>query len=138
VNSIKDNVTFTSIEGENRFKNKTDEFSFLLKPSKIAGVGVFVTHNIKKGTRLRLFKRPERIIWANDVDKIPHLRKFTDFFGVIEGKFISIPEDFSSMCVGWYMNHSDKPNAVHDERYRYFAKNDIKAGEEITIDYREL
>ena len=35
-------------------KDKTDEFSFILKPAQY-GVGVFATHDIKAGTSLRLF-----------------------------------------------------------------------------------
>ena len=34
-------------------KNTTDEYSFILKPSK-HGVGVFAVHGIKKGTLLKL------------------------------------------------------------------------------------
>ena len=37
---------------------KTTEFSFILKPSKY-GVGVFATHNIAKGTYLRLFNEKD-------------------------------------------------------------------------------
>jgi len=36
------------------YKNKTDEFSFVIKPSK-HGVGVFAAHGIRSGTYLRLF-----------------------------------------------------------------------------------
>jgi SET domain-containing protein len=41
------------------------------------------------------------------------------------------------MEVGWFLNHSDKPNAYH-ENYEYYALRDIKEGEEITIDYNSL
>ena len=37
-----------------KYKTKTTEFSFILKPAK-CGVGVFTTHNIKVKTFLRLF-----------------------------------------------------------------------------------
>lgn len=39
---------------EDDYLDKTDEFSFILKPSEY-GIGVFATHNIKKDTYLRLF-----------------------------------------------------------------------------------
>src|SRR5262245_41588622 len=36
---------------------ETNEFSFVLKPSKIAGVGVFATHDIPKGAILNFWKQ---------------------------------------------------------------------------------
>jgi SET domain-containing protein len=48
-----------------------------------------------------------------------------------------VARSFSHMHVGWYLNHSDQPNA-HHERFKYFASRDIDANEEITIDYRDL
>lgn len=41
------------------------------------------------------------------------------------------------MPVGWYINHSETPNAVHKD-YNFYACCDISAGEEITIDYNTL
>ena len=48
-----------------------------------------------------------------------------------------VARSFGHMHVGWYLNHSDEPNA-HHARFRYFASRDIDADEEITIDYRDL
>ena len=41
------------------------------------------------------------------------------------------------MSVIRYLNHSKTPNAYH-KNYNYYALRDIKAGEEITIDYNTL
>jgi SET domain-containing protein len=41
------------------------------------------------------------------------------------------------MSIGWYLNHSDQPNAAH-RRYVYFALKAIRKGEEVTMDYRTL
>ncbi len=41
------------------------------------------------------------------------------------------------MEIGWYVNHSNTPNA-HHLNYKYYALRDIKAGEEIVIDYNTL
>jgi len=41
------------------------------------------------------------------------------------------------MEFGWFLNHSKKPNAYH-KNYEYYALNNIKAGEEITVDYNTL
>jgi len=51
---------------------------------------------------------------------------------------VYMPANFGAMAVGWYLNHSDSPNAHHDAGYKYFASRDIAAGEEITINYYEL
>ena len=54
------------------------------------------------------------------------------------GDTLICPKDFGCMEIGWYLNHSKTPNAYHDDDYNYYASNDIKAGEEITIDYNLL
>jgi hypothetical protein len=117
-------------------KNKTTEFSFMLKPAEY-GVGVFATHDIKKGTFLRLFgdsKSPSdncRELRDEDVPKL-----FWSYCPSRGGTMMG-PSDFGRMEVGWYLNHSKIPNARH-ENYNYYALRDIKAGEEIAIDYNSL
>lgn len=115
-------------------KNKTTEFSFILKPSE-HGVGVFAAHNIEKDTYLRLFneERVEVSILRRKED-VPET--FKDYC-VDKGDMMLCPKDFGCMEVGWYINHSKAPNAYHDN-YSYYALRDIKEGEEITIDYNTL
>jgi SET domain-containing protein len=134
------NITFINIPTQSVIRNETDEFSFLLKPSPIAGVGVFITHKVKKGTRLRVFSgaAPTRKIRLAEAKRNPVLAKFVEFFAVASNGWVYIPASFSAMPVGWYLNHSDSPNACHDEGYRYYASRDIDEGEEITIDYHDL
>lgn len=48
------------------------------------------------------------------------------------------PEDFGRMHIGWYLNHSKNSNTKCDEDYKWYAARDIKAGEEILIDYNLL
>ena len=121
----------------------TDEFSFLLKPSSISGVGVFCTHGIAKGTRLALFPQP-RLRWFrtrffsnNEIERDPRLKRYCDVYGVARSRGTHVARNFCWMQVGWYLNHSEQPNA-HRTRNRYFASRDIEADEEITIDYRVL
>lgn len=118
----------------------TNEFSFILKPSQY-GVGVFTAHDIEKGTRLRLFAddNPVREMKKEDVPE--SLRYLT----ASRGDILLCPPDFGCMPIGWHLNHSKNPNAIHDpneptEKYYgiWFAARDIKEGEEITIDYNEL
>jgi hypothetical protein len=116
----------------------TDEFSFILKPSKLSGVGVFCTHAIAKGTRLALFPNLKpRYISNARLERDPRLRAFCQVYGVAIGGGSVVARSFGHMHVGWYLNHSDEPNA-HHERFAYFASRDIAADEEITIDYRGL
>lgn len=121
----------------NYMKEITGEFSFILKPSK-HGVGVFATHNIKKDTYLRLFgdeKLDESKIIIRSKKEVPKL--FQDFcMERKEGELIC-PEDFGEMPVGWYLNHSNDPNAYHKD-FNFYSLRNIKEGEEILIDYNSL
>ena len=54
-----------------------------------------------------------------------------------DGRGYYCPRSFTRVDVGWYLNHSDNPNAAHTD-WEYFALRPIKDGEEITIDYRTL
>jgi SET domain-containing protein len=122
-------------------ENITNEFSFVLKPSKF-GVGVFAAHNIIKGTYLRLFgneKMDGEIKLENQVrvfnySDVPEIFKN---YCVSRGDKLACPQDFGCMPVGWYLNHSDNPNAFHKD-YHYYALRDINEGEEIMIDYNVL
>lgn len=119
---------------KSNLKSTTDQFSFVLRPSKVEGIGVFALHGVKKGTALRLFPNHEK------VKKLKALPKGKDYFErycvEVDGALYA-PEDFGRMSIGWFLNHSTRPNARH-VNYRYFAARDIKAGEEIMIDYRTL
>ncbi|MDD5032937.1 MAG: SET domain-containing protein-lysine N-methyltransferase [Candidatus Pacebacteria bacterium] len=119
-------------------KNKTTEFSFVLKPTK-HGIGVFTIHDIIKGTRLRL--------WGNQIEdevdrarlvskeKIPVILRG---YCVDRGEKLLCPNDFGHMEIGWYINHSESPNVFQKKYKWYYAAKDIKGGEEILIDYNSL
>lgn len=112
----------------------TNEFSFILKPSTIegAGVGVFATHDIKKGTLLRLYgEEKNRVLKKNEVPK-----EFVRYAHDMGDKLLC-PQDFGWMPLGWYLNHSKNANLEEKEDGSYAIK-DIKVGEEIFIDYNTL
>lgn len=123
--------------------DKTDEFSFVIKPAKY-GVGVFATHDIKEGTHLRLFVDEEttqhesRVLNKKDVPEV--------FWGhcLDRGDTMICPPDFGALPIGWYVNHSAHPNAAPGEnsnshrKYRWYALKDIQAGEEILFNYSAL
>ena len=117
-------------------KANTTEFSFVLKLAE-HGVGVFATHDIAKGTYLRLFgdnkddKRNAKLRKKEEVP--PAFRQYC----ADRGDTMWCPGDFGVMPIGWYLNHSKSPNAFHKD-YHWYAARDIKAGEEILIDYNKL
>jgi hypothetical protein len=132
------NVTMAQIPIDLARYDRTDEFSFILKPSGLSGIGVFCTHGIAKGTRLALFPSLQHRYFSNEeLRRDPRLKLFCQVYGVETGRGSVVARDFGHMQIGWYLNHSDQPN-THHERFKYYASRDIEANEEITIDYRDL
>lgn len=130
-----DNLTFVQIPHDVN-PRETDELSFVLKPSKIAGVGVFITHPVKQGTYLALFYEDTvRRVPYSEMEKNPQLKAFCLVYGIERREYVCVPHNFTYMELGWFLNHSTTPNAVHDGKW--IAARDIEAGEEITIDYED-
>jgi SET domain-containing protein len=117
-------------------ENKTDHFSFILKPSTIknAGVGVFALHDIAEGTHMALFSEgfQEEIRKSEDVPK-----ELRGYCIIQKDGTLLCPKYFNKLDIGNYLNHSDTSNIIHIDK-GYFSLRDIKAGEEIFADYREL
>jgi SET domain-containing protein len=118
-------------------KYKTDHFSFILKPSTIknAGVGVFALHDIAEGTHMALFSEgfQEEIRKPEDIPK-----ELRGYCIIQKDGTLLCPKYFNKLDIGNYLNHSEAPNIKHDKDKGYFALRDIKVGEEIFADYREL
>ena len=132
------NSTFVAIPLDHRQHTRTDEFTFVLKPSGVNGVGVFATHCIAKGARLELFPNGKIRFFSNaHIEADARLKKFCQFYGVETPQGSFVPANFGCMSVGCYLNHSDTPNAHHKD-FDYYASRDIAANEEILIDYRVL
>src|ERR1700682_2471921 len=107
--------------------------------SKAHGVGVFAIRGTKKGTKL--FGNDDvglvRVGRA-EIKRLPAgVRRLYKDFCIIEdkGETYLCPENFNVMTVSWYLNHSKKPNVRCDENFDFFALRDVKAGEELTVDY---
>jgi len=128
----------------NRRRTKTalpDARSFArLRPSGIHGVGVFAIRDIPKGTN----------IFSDDLSKMQWLksgeiegtsgeiRKLYDDFCVLKNGKYGCPEGFNNLTVAWYLNEpaeGQEPNVLCDQKYDFVAARDIRAGEELTVNY---
>ncbi|MGP8019935.1 MAG: FRG domain-containing protein [Limisphaerales bacterium] len=121
-------------------------------PSKIhtGGVGVFAITNIKKDTALFLGDN-EEMLWIDEspvksaCQKNPEIRSLYRDFPVYrkgrnekDDKF-GCPKNFNRLTMSWYINEpkrGEQPNVYCEEKtYDFFALKNIKAGEELTVDY---
>ena len=121
------------------------EFSFVLKPSSLGGVGFFATHDIPTETILLTNSFGLRLLKIRDVPAV-----FIQFCVFLNDEECLCPERFDRMEIGWYINHSSTPNIsknpfeynseeINSFKARpFFAIQDIKAGDEILIDYNYL
>jgi SET domain-containing protein len=108
-----------------------------LKPSKIHGVGLFAIRDIKKGTDI--FPEVEDIIIWIDKAKTKSVagqckQLYRDYCVLKDNKY-ACPVSFNLITPSWYINHSSRPNLYLDNQYRVYASNNIKKGQELTLDY---
>jgi SET domain-containing protein len=109
------------------------EFSVILKPSTVSGIGVFAIHAIPAGTQVFVGKFSPRKMEIKSIP--PELIKYCIF---LNDKECLCPERFDRMEIGWYINHSDKPNISKTSEGHIVSIRNIKADEEILIDYNQL
>lgn len=132
------------IPAQNKIDKEWTEFSFMLKPSSLGGIGVFAVHNIPANTQVFRNDHTLRTFKTKDLD--PALQQYCIHLNDEE---CVGPERFDRMEIGWYLNHSSKPNIAknHEDRnqsfferqkYAFCTIKDIKAGDEILIDYNYL
>lgn len=118
-------------------ESNTGPLSFVVRPStlKNAGVGVFVLHNVAKDTYMELFLPDfqEEILEPNDVPE--ELQAYC--LDREDGKLLC-PKLFNRMDIGNYLNHSETPNLRYEKGRGYFSSRDIRKGEELFANYREL
>ena len=127
------------------------EFSFVLRPSQLGGIGVFAAHDLEADTLIFRRFHELRILKIKDIP-----RDFLKYCIYISDEEVVAPERFDRMEIGWFINHADDPNIenrhfirntkrssiaemLSDMKIRsIFTKKPIKAGEEILINYNNL
>jgi SET domain-containing protein len=109
----------------------------LLAPSKTHGVGCFTDRDISRGELVKCWDgKDSRWIPEKKAHASPEVALIKRFGIRVRGGYWA-PTDFLRMSAGWYMNHSETPNLGSDDGdVTYYARRDIKAGEELTLDYR--
>src|ERR1700688_2167886 len=115
---------------------KWSEFTLVLKPSPLGGVGVFAAENITAGTML-LRTCDVRTLKVRDLPS--EFAKYCIFINDEESRG---PSRFDHMEIGWFINHSHTPNIAlipDDNRAHVFeAIADISTGDEILLDYNSV
>jgi len=110
--------------------------STYIAKSEIEGVGVFTAEDIKKGQPISKFE-PEfdRLVPVEIYENAPmYLKSFLDRY--------AFPHPERPDCLVFevdnsrFMNHSDTPNTDYSDFSSGVALRDIKAGEELTCDYK--
>lgn len=106
-----------------------------LAPSKVEGIGLFAIRDIAKGQRVYASVFPQRydLSYGNFSKLFPEVREF------LLGRWPQIPNGsaffYPDTFLQSYCNHSDDPNY---DASTDLALKDIKAGEELFEDYRQI
>lgn len=106
--------------------------------SRVHGVGVVAIREIPEG-ELVFSGESEKVVWMSRaaVRRLPPaIRSLYEDFGMIWGEKIGVPPTLNMLSVGWYLNHSDRPNVEAGDDDRFRALRRIRKGEELTADYR--
>ncbi|MBS1743678.1 MAG: SET domain-containing protein [Bacteroidetes bacterium] len=114
-----------------------------LKPSPVAGIGVFALIDIKKGQRNIFSKDTSEWISISkeEVATLPqHSRALIENFCLFDEENYFVPEyGFKMADLVTYLNHNDQPNIISiNDGEDFEAIRDIRAGEELFIDYGEI
>jgi len=115
----------------------------MLKPSPIEGIGVFAIRDIPKGCRT-IFSAGigEWLkISIEEVEKLPaHSRNLVETYCLYDEENYFVPSyGFKLMDTVLYLNHSAQFNiASVNDGEQFEALRDIKAGEELLVDYGSI
>ncbi len=117
----------------------------ILRPSPVAGIGVFAIRSIPKGCR-EMFSRPDPAdrwvtLTRTEVSRLPKaIQHLIENYCLFDADHYFVPETgFKKIDVSLFINHSDSPNIRSIDEGNYFeAIRDIQEGEELFVDYGTL
>ncbi|WP_414663658.1 SET domain-containing protein-lysine N-methyltransferase [Horticoccus sp. 23ND18S-11] len=107
-------------------------------PSRIHGVGVRAIRAIPARALVFQGESPQ-VAWVSRaaVRRLPKaIRALYEDFGMVSGNLLGVPPNLNRLSVGWYINHSPRPNVVAGDDGRFRTLRRIRRGEELTADYR--
>lgn len=114
----------------------------VLKPSPVAGVGVFALRDIPKGCRDMFSKPKADDNWIKvplaEVEQLPEHARFLIWnYCLFDDENYFVPDTgFKKLDLCLFLNHSDTANVQSINGGDYFeAIRDIKAGEELFLYY---
>jgi len=108
-----------------------------LMPSRIHGVGVIAIEDIPAGTYVfepdddALVSVPAEVTKTLPIE----MRRLYEDFCVLKGDMYECPSTFNRLNPAWFLNNSNDPNMAADSNLKFYAIQDIKAGEELTAEY---
>lgn len=114
-----------------------------LRPSSVHGIGVFAIRDIPKGCRDMFSKEEGNWIKLplSEVEAMPdHLRKLIENYFLFDEQYYYVEKSgFKKPDLSFFLNHSDDPNIISVNEGEFFeTTTDIKAGEELFIDYGKI
>lgn len=119
-----------------------DNTYVILRPSPVAGIGVFALRDIPKGCR-DMFSAPDpKDKWITlpktEVEKLPESIQFLiGNYCLFDDHNYFVPDHgFKKVDLCLFLNHNDEPNvkSINDGDY-FEAVRDIKEGEELFLYY---
>jgi len=128
---------------EQLLKELRQQTYITIKSSSVHGIGVFAIADIPKGCR-EMFSRNvgEWIkLPVTEVEALPaHSRNLIETYCLFDTDHYYVPDyGFKVMDLVNYLNHSSSPNIISiNDGEEFEALRDIKAGEELFVDYHYL
>ncbi|MBK9270538.1 MAG: SET domain-containing protein [Saprospiraceae bacterium] len=128
---------------EKLIKDLLHQHYVMLKPSAVAGVGVFAIRDIPSGCRDIFSIDPGDWICLDkkEVEALPnHSRLLVENYCLFDKQQYYVPaHGFKTMDLSLYLNHSDQPNLKSVDEGAFFETiRDIREGEELFLDYGEI
>lgn len=111
----------------------------VLKYSPIHGLGCFADQDISRGTIVWRFDQGIDLVFTeSELTGLPD--SFREFLKIYAYSPMQEEKKRFILCIDHarHMNHSDDPNLMETPDGLNVANRDIKAGEELTCDYREF